>query len=54
MTYKCAKKSDFWTVVDGICRLLSSGVHAKITEFRKCETPLMEPARAKASPFPGI
>ena len=29
MTYKCAKKSDFWTVVDGICRLLSSGVHAK-------------------------
>lgn len=29
MTYKYVKKSDFWTVVDGICRLLSSGVHAK-------------------------
>ena len=27
MTYKYVKKSDFWTVVDGICRLLSSGVH---------------------------
>ena len=24
----------------------------KILKFRKCETPLVEPERAKASPFP--
>ena len=24
----------------------------KILKFRKCETPLLEPARAKVSPFP--
>ena len=26
--------------------------HAYLLKFRKCETPLLEPARARASPFP--
>ena len=52
MTYKCVKKSDFGLMANGYRRLLSADKLAKITKFRKCETPLMEPARAKASPFP--
>ena len=36
----------------GICRFLSSSVRTKITKFRNCETPLVEPGRAKVSPYP--
>ena len=52
MTYKYVKKSAFSLMANGYRRLLSADMHATITKFRKCETPLMEPARAKASPFP--
>ena len=39
-------------MANGLCLFLSSDVRTKITKFRKCETPLMEPEMAKASPFP--
>ena len=47
-----SKSLIFSLMANVYCRLLSSDMHAKITKSRKCETPLMEPATAKASPFP--
>ena len=48
----CQKSLIFGLMANGYRRLLSADKLAKITKFRKCETPLMEPERAKASPFP--
>ena len=47
-----SKSPIFSLMANVYCRLLSADMHAKITKSRKCETLLMEPVRAKASPFP--
>ena len=47
-----SKSLIFSLMANVYCRLLSADMHAKITKSRKCETLLMEPVRAKESPFP--